>query len=423
MRKIYTILLMAVVSVLSSCNRDELCYLHPQGAQILVLTDWQTKARVDPNAATIMIYNADNNRLISEIRMPNPDRHILDLPIGRYSIVIFNETLTGSIHDQTVGYRNWNLFETFEVYNKEDHSSGAVTLAHKLSPDTVAADRRLFYEVTQDMIDKNHIHPAPQNSTTVRTLADTIRFTPPRVISVVKVTLSVVGLQYAASYRATIHGMAEAYFLGINKYSAHPISHPVNFTSLSRGTASSGQVKTDTLYAVMSVMGLVDNLPPAQAGAMSYTFDLAVTLVNGDKHYFSWDLVEQERIALTREQEHEHPHDLIDINLDIELPPVVGLGNGMDADLTDWYEHLVNLNTTSLQFNPNGGSGSIASIRRSYNTKIPLPVCSFTAPVINGSVLTFKEWNTKNDRTGTSYNPGDLYTMPRNGGVLYAIWK
>lgn len=417
---IYITLLITAISFLSSCKRDELCYEHPQGAQILVMADWQTKARVTPNAATLMIYNADNSALISEIRMPHPNRHILELPVGRYSIVVFNETVTGSIHDETVGYRNWSRFETFEVYNKEDYSPGDGAFSYKISPDTIAADRLLFYEVTQDMIDATHVHPTPQGSTVSRAFADTIRFTPPRVISVVNVTLDVVGLQYAASYRATLHGMSESYFLGANRYSPHPISHPVSFTTLLRGGARS---KTDRLYASMSIMGLSDDIPPSQAGAMSYTFDLSVTLINGDKHFFTWDLVQEERIALTREADHEHPHDFIDINLDIELPPVIGLGNGLDTDLTDWFEHIVDLNTTTLQFNSNGGSGATVPIRRSYNTKFPLPVSAFYPPLVNGPALTFKEWNTKSDGKGTSYAPNDLYTMPRNGGVLYAIWK
>lgn len=417
---LYPLMLIISAVTFNSCYRDELCYLHPQGAQILVLADWQTKARVDPNAATLMIYHADNNRLISEIRMPNPDRYLLDLPVGIYSIVIFNETLTGSIHDETVGYRNWNQLETLEVYNKENYLMGGGAFSYKISPDTIAVDRRLFYEVTQDMIDKTHIHPAPQNSIASRIIADTIRFTPPRVISVVNVTLAVVGLQYAASYQATLHGMSESYFLGINKYSTHPISHPVSFTSLSRGAANS---KADQLYATMSIMGLVDDIPPSQAGAMSHLFDLSVTLINGDKHFFTWDLVEEGRISLIREADHEHPHDRIDINLEVELPPVVGLGNGLDTDLTDWYEHIVDLNTTTLQFNSNGGSGTIAPIRRSYNTRFPLPVCAFYSPVVNGAALTFKEWNTKSNGGGASFHPDDLYTMPRSGGVLYAIWQ
>lgn len=420
MRRAYIyILLITSILFLGSCQRDELCYLHHQGAQVLVVADWQTKARVDPNAATLMIYNADNNRLVSEIRMPNPDRHILDLPVGRYSIVIFNETLTGSVHDQTVGYRNWNQFETFEVYTKEDYFTGGGAFQYKMSPDTIAVDRRIFYEVTQGMIDKAHIHPAPKNSVASRTIADTIRFTPPRVISVVNVTLEVTGLRAAASYQATLHGMSESYFLGINRYSTHPISHPVNFTSLSRGVDGG----VDKLYATMSVMGLAGDIPPSQAGAMSYILDLTVTFVNGDKHFFTWDLVEEELMALTREPDHEHPHDVIDINLAIELPQDTGLDNGLDVDLKDWYEHIVDLNTTTLQFHSNGGSGVVAPIRRSYNTRFPLPVCAFYPPTTDGSALTFKEWNTKSDGRGASYHPNDLYTMPRSGGVLYAIWQ
>ena len=74
------------------------------------------------------------------------------------------------------------------------------------------------------------------------------------------------------------------------------------------------------------------------------------------------------------------------------------------------------INTYSVSYNANGGSGAPAQQTKTYGVNLTL---STTRPTRTG--YTFSKWNTKSDGSGTSYNPGASYTS--NAAVtLYAIW-
>ena len=74
------------------------------------------------------------------------------------------------------------------------------------------------------------------------------------------------------------------------------------------------------------------------------------------------------------------------------------------------------INTYTISFNGNGGSGAPAAQTKTYNTTLTL---SGTVPTRTG--YTFKNWNTAANGTGTSYNAGASYTA-NSGVTLYAQW-
>ena len=75
------------------------------------------------------------------------------------------------------------------------------------------------------------------------------------------------------------------------------------------------------------------------------------------------------------------------------------------------------INTYTVSYNANGGSGAPASQTKTYGKALTL---STTKPTRTGH--TFLRWNTKADGSGTSYAPGGSYTA--NASVtLYAQWQ
>ena len=75
------------------------------------------------------------------------------------------------------------------------------------------------------------------------------------------------------------------------------------------------------------------------------------------------------------------------------------------------------INTWTVSYNANGGSGQPANQTKTYGTALTL---SSTKPTRTG--YTFKTWNTSSSGTGTNYSPGGSYTG--NAALtLYAIWK
>lgn len=74
--------------------------------------------------------------------------------------------------------------------------------------------------------------------------------------------------------------------------------------------------------------------------------------------------------------------------------------------------------TYTLSFNGNGqNSGSTASQTKTWNTTISLPANGFQKTGYN-----FVGWNTNSAGTGTTYQPGDSYTITANV-TLYAKWS
>ena len=89
-----------------------------------------------------------------------------------------------------------------------------------------------------------------------------------------------------------------------------------------------------------------------------------------------------------------------------------------DRDITlygRWrnYQHTV-------AYDANGGTGAPEPQIKSYGTSFYI---SSVKPVRDG--YTFKNWNTKADGTGTSYDSGAYYSRDQNGGTvtLYAQWE
>ena len=72
----------------------------------------------------------------------------------------------------------------------------------------------------------------------------------------------------------------------------------------------------------------------------------------------------------------------------------------------------------TVQFDANGGTGTMQTVNVNLNDSYTLPPCTFTAP--NGKE--FDCWKIQGDNTNTSYNPRDSYTIKSNV-TFVAQWK
>lgn len=76
-----------------------------------------------------------------------------------------------------------------------------------------------------------------------------------------------------------------------------------------------------------------------------------------------------------------------------------------------------NCPTYTVQYNMNGGSGSISSQTKYYNKSLTL---SSTKPTRSG--YTFKGWSTSSSATAPTYYSGGTYNL-NAGNILYAVWS
>lgn len=95
---------------------------------------------------------------------------------------------------------------------------------------------------------------------------------------------------------------------------------------------------------------------------------------------------------------------------------------GWTFNTANWICELYSAwNTYTIKYNANGGSGSMSDTGATYNTAVTLRNNAFTR-----THYTFKNWNTKADGSGVSYNNGasvSNLTATHGGTVtLYAQW-
>ncbi len=74
------------------------------------------------------------------------------------------------------------------------------------------------------------------------------------------------------------------------------------------------------------------------------------------------------------------------------------------------------VDTCTITFDPNGGTGEMRPITEKYDTRITVPECGYTL-----DNYSFKSWNTSRDGSGTTYNPGDTIRAVTDL-TLYAQW-
>ena len=79
--------------------------------------------------------------------------------------------------------------------------------------------------------------------------------------------------------------------------------------------------------------------------------------------------------------------------------------------------------TYALAYDANGGTGSMTdpSSPYIYNTSVTVLAKANTITAPSGKM--FARWDTNPEGDGTSYAPGDIFSMPKNDMTLYAIWE
>lgn len=419
----YIFILIVTVVILNSCYRDELCYLHTDGAMIELQVDW-SYCRLNPNSATLVIHRADGS-YYKTVEMDNPRKQLIDLPVGEYHLIVVNEaTHNDGPHAATLGFRNILQWATFEVYSKDDYTidgNGYTrgTLPYRVTPDTLGVGRMLNLRITPEMINRFHKHPTSKDEAAHFGVDTVLYMLPKRPFSVTNMKMNFVnfnGYTISMRYPPMLYGMAESYYLCADKYSIHAINHAINLTPTGT-TRATGD--TTSYIASFTVIGLLDGLHPGQAEAPNYRLQIRL-LHQGGVVVKDINLYQQAMMEIVKEADHDHPEDHINIEIDLVLDELIGVGEGMDAELEEWDDHDVPLDAPNIvYFNPNGGVGNAYWTRGNIGTSIVVPIPAFLPPT-RGE---FKEWNTKADGTGVSYRPPTTIVMPRGGVILYAIWQ
>lgn len=414
-------LLAFTILLLTGCRRDELCFLHPNDALIELKIDWNRSA-LSPNSASAIIYK-DGNYLRTEVfSVYPPIRKVVDLPVGRYSIIVINEqTREFEKFFHFTGLEKWHTFKT--ILLNDSKYERASTRALKQEVDTLAADRIVDFEITEEMIYTAHNHPtSKEEAANFSDVTHTITFVPRRSFTAVSIVLNVTnGASYYFATRnpATLLGMSESYFPGVDRYAANSVAHAINFNRDNRLSGNKDAVFRATLLVTHPATGsdgtsLSDD-PDIYKLVLPFVYPAG--LVSKEVNLKT----DARKFIFTPENPGDPTNncDKLEIEVDLELPEQVPMG-GMDVGMEDWNDVDIPLDGPQrLHFVANNGSSESFWLKNQPGVLIHLPEPLFTP--VEG--LTFKEWNSHPDGTGTIFYPGDSYEMQRAGYIFYAIWN
>ena len=252
-----------------SCVRQELEEDFYSTALIPVRIDWSLTdldPDNDPNgdifSASVWFFPKSGSRYQGAplvYKLSNPRGQNIEVPIGIYSILIFNNTIDE--YSGNVGFRGTDRYETFEYYSKPNLASNntrAGEITPILEPDYLAAWRMDTYEVTPDMVmvtrsmTKANMSESRIISADVATKALSA-ITPLPLTKRVHIVIKVVNINAAKAAQGNFINTSHSVFLAQGSYtnSASSFVFPLNNRKYLEGSNTVG-----TIEATFNTFGL-----------------------------------------------------------------------------------------------------------------------------------------------------------------------
>lgn len=342
----YSLLALACMLVLYSCTRRPLDDECIQYAKIPIGSVW-TKADIAPQNVTVLFYNRGDGKLAFEHRFENSDKVIqsyVNVPIGRYKVVLFNE-IRGQIDG--VGIKGYESLTTLEAYLLPDPNprTWIAGNAYVRQPEVLASVIVDDFEVTQEMAAYTNSF-GPANPVLEASVNSLVGLLPERKVHEFNITVHVRGLNNARMPALVdLRDVAESYNFYTDRNTLVPATE--QFTMNGR-TYDPGSAKNGTISATVYTLGLLDEPPSETAPQRDHPvlLDFLFVLVDAERTLVNQVVDVTDLIKFLPEG-----HGATTLELYLELPeklpdvePEGGDGSGFDTELIDWNEIDVPLN-------------------------------------------------------------------------------
>lgn len=341
------VLIMLSFLLLVSCERRPLEEETIDKAIIPITIDWVTLAHMDPDhdaenlyRASVWFFSKDgavfNGKRYKEFRLDDPKGGTVELPIGHYSVLIFNNSIDE--FSDNVGFRGTDQYDTFEYY-----AQPASTLARNRAglenpvkePDLLAAWRRFEYEVTPQMVRESRSLTSPMSDAERKKAREDLRkllgLQPERLTYTVHTSARLLYLKsLARPAEAVLVGMAHSVKLASKEVSLTPSSFAFEMNNRKFDSSTSKHGRIEAYFRSLGML--------ASAGAV-YELRLRFTLTQAYEGSATYPPSTQEPFgfdvtSLLRSQPAPHADYCVHLDAGIELPDLVS--GSFDADVDDW---------------------------------------------------------------------------------------
>ena len=140
---------------LSSCIRRPLEVYYFDKARLILHVDWMSHFGQRPNGMTVCIYD-EGGQLYESRSMNEIDSVQLQLPVGRYRVIVFNEDIDAFT---SFGFQDIGTFDAFRTVAKANNSRRMTPTSwdygtrYTWEPDELLGAAVDSFEVTQQMLD------------------------------------------------------------------------------------------------------------------------------------------------------------------------------------------------------------------------------------------------------------------------------
>ena len=347
-------LLAALLLLTLGCERRPLEELFFETAKFHIKIDW-SKTKLDPDTDPDNLYRASawlfatdgtapfaGGKSYKEYRLDSPRGGEIDVPVGRYSVLVFNNST--SEFSSNVSFRNTADFGSFEYFANAATTTRSTTTPDEdnyiLEPDKLGAWSSTTLRVTPAMVILSQGLEYPitdsERVEALRDLKQLENVQPELLTPALRLTVYVKNIASATVAEGKFIGMAHSVQLADTTRSASGASHLFHLANRIYDTKAP---KSGTIQAQFNTLGMLDRKDAR------YYVELRFTLteeLDGSKLYpappappFRFDITDQM-------QKFRYHHE-IEIFLgfkpdeNIELPDL-HVSGGLEPDIGDWGE-------------------------------------------------------------------------------------
>ena len=332
----FSAMLILLAAMFVSCEHKELCFHHDHVnyCRLRINADWVDFLPLEtPTGMTVSLYPEDGSKPIT-VLTNNIDYAIVNLPVGLYDLLVFNQSET---EFGTMTFCDMDNFLKSGVRGVETptrwYKSRLPEETVIAQPEWIGTDVQTSLKVTPEMVEitKSNIEHNP----TSRVEGDTILTTayPQNIISTLKVTVHINGIYNLRAARAAITGMADGFMLGRNCPSAE---HATQLLEEWNITIDEKDPTKGNITGTITTFGLPDGHSTKDA---ENELQLSLLLVDNktivDCGFLVGNLFEYK----DNTQAHVRTALCLNLYLDKTLPdvePEGGGSGGFDATVDDW---------------------------------------------------------------------------------------
>lgn len=110
---LYSIIAIAAIALMTSCNHKDLCYMEMQKTKIKVVYDWRDAPDATAGGMCVFFYSTENEDVSYRFDFDNTNGGEIEIPAGHYKVITYNNDT------EIVRFSSTNLYDSHTAYTRD----------------------------------------------------------------------------------------------------------------------------------------------------------------------------------------------------------------------------------------------------------------------------------------------------------------